>query len=103
MNYTLARMKTLVLLISIFLTTQAFAVTNSASFLAQSQSLTLGNATGTDSLRGPVETAFTTYDGASGLPLQINLGLVSGELRPRAGTAGVFETDFYSSYSDLSS
>jgi hypothetical protein len=91
-------MKTWMLILAGLWSISCSAVTNSASFLAQCQSLTLGQADGNDSFLGRVATDFTTYDGGSGPPLRVDLGIVSGELRPRASEPGVFETDYFSSF-----
>src|SRR5262249_16494311 len=69
------------------------SVTNSASFAAQSRSITLGAGSSTGP-RGMLTAYFTTYDGTNSEPLHTGNYVVSGELRPRSGSIGVFETDY---------
>ena len=73
--------------------------------VARSKSLQLQSSSAfySASIAGPLYDYFTTFDGSGGFPMHDTVGsyyYFSGELRPRAGQPGVYETDFitYSYY-----
>jgi hypothetical protein len=70
-------------------------ITNSATFTGNCRSISLNTATFTSA---GSQIFFTTYDGKTNVfPLSYTAGgqlYLSGELRPRAGQVGVYETDY---------
>ncbi len=68
-----------------------------ASVVSNCRSVVLGESTGFMPGIGTVTNIFTTYDGSSGIPMHDVLNgywYFGGELRPRAGSPGVYEADF---------
>src|SRR5439155_15596185 len=90
-------MKTVISLIAFFLALVAHAQTNSARVIAGCRSIALGPASAYAPGAGSITVYFTTYDGGTGTPLYQTVEggvLFSGELRPRRGWPGVYESDY---------
>jgi hypothetical protein len=70
-------------------TSSAQNITNTATFTGTSRSLYLYNVGA-----GSLPYFFTTYDGANNVVPRNDAGTFSGEVRPRAGEPGIYETDY---------